>query len=111
MTGSFARPAPGDVTTCCRQLDDGSQVAYRDVRRFGTWLVLERDQLDVPRGAARAGAARPRFTAAELEGSSPRRAPVKALLLDQRVVAGLGNIYADEALWRARVHPLRPGRE
>ena len=37
-----------------------------------------------------------------------RRAPVKSVLLDQRVVAGLGNIYADEALWRARVNPLRP---
>jgi formamidopyrimidine-DNA glycosylase len=37
-----------------------------------------------------------------------RRAPVKAAILDQRAVAGLGNIYADEALWRARIHPLRP---
>jgi formamidopyrimidine-DNA glycosylase len=40
-----------------------------------------------------------------------RRAPIKALLLDQRIVAGLGNIYADEALWYARIHPLRPGGE
>jgi formamidopyrimidine-DNA glycosylase len=40
-----------------------------------------------------------------LEG---RRAPVKAVLLDQRRIAGVGNIYADEALWRARVHPRRP---
>ena len=40
-----------------------------------------------------------------------RRAPVKAAILDQRTVAGLGNIYADEALWRARVHPLRPAGE
>ena len=38
-----------------------------------------------------------------------RTAPVKALLLDQRVVAGVGNIYADEALWVARIHPLTPG--
>src|SRR5437763_793990 len=37
-----------------------------------------------------------------------RRAPVKAALLDQRTVAGLGNIYVDEALWRAKIHPLRP---
>ena len=41
----------------------------------------------------------------QLEG---RRAPIKAALLDQRTVAGLGNIYVDEALWRAQVHPLRP---
>jgi formamidopyrimidine-DNA glycosylase len=38
-----------------------------------------------------------------------RRAPLKAALLDQRTLAGLGNIYVDEALWRARLHPLRPG--
>ncbi len=37
-----------------------------------------------------------------------RRAPIKAAILDQRTVAGVGNIYADEALWRARVHPLTP---
>jgi formamidopyrimidine-DNA glycosylase len=43
-----------------------------------------------------------------LEG---RRAPIKAALLDQRAVAGVGNIYADEALWRARIHPLRPARD
>jgi len=38
-----------------------------------------------------------------------RAAPIKALLLDQKVVAGVGNIYADEALWEARIHPLTPG--
>ena len=40
-----------------------------------------------------------------------RRAPLKAVLFDQRVVAGLGNIYADEALWRARLNPLRPAND
>ena len=40
-----------------------------------------------------------------------RRAPVKAAILDQRTVAGLGNIYADESLWHARIHPLRPAGE
>jgi formamidopyrimidine-DNA glycosylase len=40
-----------------------------------------------------------------------RRAPIKAAILDQRTVAGLGNIYADEALWHARIHPLRPAGE
>ena len=48
---------------------------------------------------------RARDLAAKLAG---RRAPVKAALLDQRTVAGIGNIYADEALWRARIHPLTP---
>src|SRR6185312_4873282 len=49
------------------------------------------------------------FTAARLgERLAGRRAPIKAALLDQRTLAGMGNIYVDEALWRARIHPLRP---
>jgi formamidopyrimidine-DNA glycosylase len=92
------------------RLDDGSDVAYRDVRRFGTWLLVEPGELDAylstrigeePLEAV--------FTAARLgELLAGRRAPVKAALLDQRTLAGLGNIYVDEALWRARIHPLRP---
>ena len=91
-------------------LDDGSDVAYRDVRRFGTWLLLEPADVDMYIDA-RVGAEplaesyRARHLAAKLTG---RRAPVKAALLDQRTVAGIGNIYADEALWRARIHPLTP---
>jgi formamidopyrimidine-DNA glycosylase len=51
----------------------------------------------------------PDFTVERLrELARGRRAPVKAFLLDQRKVAGVGNIYADEALFRARIHPLRP---
>src|SRR5919204_579559 len=49
------------------------------------------------------------FTSRRLgEALAGRRAPVKAAILDQRRVAGVGNIYADEALWRARIHPQRP---
>jgi formamidopyrimidine-DNA glycosylase len=51
----------------------------------------------------------PDFTAEALRGMArDRRAPVKAFLLSQERVAGVGNIYADEALWRAKIHPLRP---
>jgi len=95
------------------RLDDGSDVAYRDVRRFGTWLLLEPGELD-PYLDARVGeeplveSYRARNLAARLAG---RRAPVKAAILDQRTVAGVGNIYADEALWWARVHPLTPAAE
>ncbi len=94
------------------RLDDGSHVAYRDVRRFGTWLLLEPGELD-PYLAVRLGeeplgsAFTPKALAARL---ATRRAPVKAVLLDQRTLAGLGNIYVDEALWRARIHPLTPAR-
>jgi formamidopyrimidine-DNA glycosylase len=88
------------------ELDDGTSVAYRDVRRFGTWLLLDADDVE-PYLAARLGGEplERGFTLRRLAG---RRAPVKAAILDQRVVPGLGNIYADEALWRARIHPLRP---
>ncbi|HET7043739.1 MAG TPA: bifunctional DNA-formamidopyrimidine glycosylase/DNA-(apurinic or apyrimidinic site) lyase [Gaiellaceae bacterium] len=114
MTGSLEhgrRPPDGDPhLRAVVTLDDGADVAYRDVRRFGTWFVTEEQQL-VHYLEARLGeeplAAEftPRALAARLAG---RRAPIKAALLDQRTVAGVGNIYADEALWRARLHPLRP---
>jgi formamidopyrimidine-DNA glycosylase len=87
------------------ELDDGTSVTYRDVRRFGTWLLLDAEDVD-PYLAVRLGEEplERRFTLGRLAG---RRAPVKAAILDQRTVPGLGNIYADEALWRARIHPLR----
>jgi formamidopyrimidine-DNA glycosylase len=95
------------------RLDDGSDVIYRDVRRFGTWQLVEPGELD-PYLADRVGH-EPlvrTFTATRLaEMFAGRRAPVKAVLLDQRRIAGVGNIYADEALWRARIHPLRPAGE
>ena len=92
------------------RLDNGSDVAYRDVRRFGTWLLLEPGELDEYL-AARLGEEPfdALFTAARLGARlHKRRAPIKAALLDQRTLAGMGNIYVDEALWRARIHPLRP---
>jgi formamidopyrimidine-DNA glycosylase len=109
MTGSFGF-TPVSHERAVIELDDGSRLAYRDVRRFGTWLVL--DEADLEPYIATKNGPEPlgrRFTAAWLAGQLARRqAPLKAVLLDQRVVAGLGNIYADEALWRARLNPLRP---
>jgi len=92
------------------RLDDESDVAYRDVRRFGTWLLLEPEETE-PYLAARVGEEplEALFTAARLgERLAGRRTSLKAALLDQRTLAGLGNIYVDEALWRARLNPLRP---
>jgi formamidopyrimidine-DNA glycosylase len=118
MTGSL-RYAPAGMLEhdphrrAVVRLDDGSDVAYRDVRRFGTWVLLDRAESESYL-ATRLGAEplTSSFTAASLgRRLSGRRAPVKAALLDQRAVAGLGNIYADEALWRARIHPLRPAGE
>jgi formamidopyrimidine-DNA glycosylase len=114
MTGSLRHAAPGSLQEdpyrrAVVKLDDGSDVAYRDVRRFGTWHLLEPGELG-PYLAQRLGGEplERAFTARRLgERLAGRRAPVKAALLDQRTVAGLGNIYVDEALWRARIHPLR----
>jgi formamidopyrimidine-DNA glycosylase len=95
------------------RLDDGSELAYRDVRRFGTWELL--DDAEAARYIAdRLGPEplEPAFTTRRLAADlAARRAPVKAVVLDQRTAAGVGNIYADEALWRAGIHPLRPACE
>jgi formamidopyrimidine-DNA glycosylase len=112
MTGGF----PSEAATHERaviELDDGARLAYRDVRRFGTWVVLGPDELDeYLRARLGPEPLGPGFTSAFLRRRlAGRRAPVKAAILDQRTVAGLGNIYADEALWHARIHPLRPAGE
>jgi formamidopyrimidine-DNA glycosylase len=112
MTGAVLQgPADGDThRRAVIRLDDGTSVSYRDVRRFGTWLLLEPEEVEayVDARVGReplAQAYRAKHLAERLEG---RQAPVKAAILDQRTVAGVGNIYADEALWRARIHPLKP---
>jgi formamidopyrimidine-DNA glycosylase len=115
MTGSLLSTASGSLPDdphrrAVVKLDDGSDVAYRDVRRFGTWLLLEPGEAE-PYLAARVGdePLDALFTAARLgERLAGRRTSVKAALLDQRTLAGMGNIYVDEALWRARLNPLRP---
>jgi formamidopyrimidine-DNA glycosylase len=115
MTGSLRHANGGELgedphRRAVVNLDDGSDVAYRDVRRFGTWLLLEPSEVDTYIDA-RVGreplddAYKAKHLAEKLEH---RRAPIKAAILDQRTVAGVGNIYADEALWRAKVHPLTP---
>jgi formamidopyrimidine-DNA glycosylase len=115
MTGSLLSTASGSLPDdphrrAVVKLDDGSDVAYRDVRRFGTWLLLEPGEAE-PYLAARVGdePLDALFTAARLgERLAGRRTSLKAALLDQRTLAGMGNIYVDEALWRARLNPLRP---
>jgi formamidopyrimidine-DNA glycosylase len=115
MTGSFLVATDGELPgdphrRAVVTLDDGSDVGYRDVRRFGTWLLLEPADVDTYIDAKvgkepLADAYKAKHLAESLAG---RRAPIKAAILDQRTVAGVGNIYADEALWRARIHPLTP---
>jgi formamidopyrimidine-DNA glycosylase len=89
----------------------GHELVFVDPRRFGTGeLALGPEALEAF-FAARLGLEPfdEAFTTAHLRALARRcRAPVKAFLLDQKRIAGVGNIYADEALFRARIHPLRP---
>jgi formamidopyrimidine-DNA glycosylase len=133
MTGALIVAAPGAApdpyARVVFHLADGRQLRYRDVRKFGRiglWEgggLLRRRQ----RGrGARVRERRPMFRVGDVfgrHGPEPlarsfssdrlaerlrgRSARLKSLLLDQTFVAGVGNIYADEALWRARLHPLR----
>ena len=112
MTGAllFDPPVEPPHTRVRFELDDGHRLAYVDPRRFGTGhLVAGDDELQaylVKRIGVEPFTAA--FTAEHLRQiARGRRAPIKAFVLDQRRIAGVGNIYADEALFRARIHPLR----
>ncbi|HEV2109245.1 MAG TPA: bifunctional DNA-formamidopyrimidine glycosylase/DNA-(apurinic or apyrimidinic site) lyase [Thermomicrobiales bacterium] len=90
-------------------LDDGNELRFADQRKFGRVLHASRETvaaLDVRLGPE---PLTPSFTASKL-GEIVRRRPgkIKSVILDQHAIAGLGNIYADEALFRARIHPERP---
>jgi formamidopyrimidine-DNA glycosylase len=92
-------------------LDTGQRLAYVDPRRFGTGHVLVGSAARDAYLESRLGVEpfTPAFTAEHLRQlARGRTAPVKAFVLDQRRIAGVGNIYADEALFRAGIHPLRP---
>jgi formamidopyrimidine-DNA glycosylase len=113
MTGTLLYdPPPGTPYERVRwEFDNGHELRFCDPRRFGTGeLALGQGARDAFFGV--------RLGLEPLDGeltgealwrmARGRRAPVKAFLIDQRRIAGVGNIYADEALFRARVHPLRP---
>ena len=111
----FARAAPGPPATHDHVIfttAEGAEIVFNDARRFGLFTLAESAALDDhpllrhlgpdPLGNSFSGAA----LDAAIAG---RRAPIKALLLDQRLVAGIGNIYACESLFRARISPRRSG--
>ncbi|MBI4285761.1 MAG: DNA-formamidopyrimidine glycosylase [Chloroflexi bacterium] len=112
MSGSLllatASTEPPAYTRAILWLDNGNNIFFRDPRKFGRlWLVNE--------PAEAFGKLGPEpfeedFTPERLAGLlQGRKAPVKALLLDQDLIAGIGNLYADEALFAAGIYPLRPG--
>ena len=114
MTGTLQlRPAGQDRPEYTRNvlvLDGDMALCFVDPRKFGgMWLV--RDEVEVLDGLGPEPLAEAFTTELLAERLSRRNAPVKALLCDQSVVAGIGNIYADEALFLAGIHPLRRGRD
>jgi formamidopyrimidine-DNA glycosylase len=110
MTGQLMSRRPYEPvaahTHALVELDDGLELRYTDIRRFGRMLLvsesgkakfheqLGKDPLEIGEKEF-------------VEAFSGRKARVKGLLLDQSVLRGMGNIYTDESLWRARIHPAR----
>lgn len=113
MTGALLHRRPEDAPErflrAVLHLDDGSELRFTDMRKFGGfWLLDDIDEaVSAPLGPEPLSEG---FTVEGLAQSmAGRKAPVKAILLDQRHIAGIGNIYADEACFEARIDPRRLG--
>jgi formamidopyrimidine-DNA glycosylase len=112
MTGSLTVVRIGDPPErfehLAIELENGLSLRFSDQRKFGRILYRPASELRPLEGKLGpeplSGSFSASYLAARLRG---RSAPIKALLLDQRIVAGIGNIYADESLFRSRIHPLR----
>lgn len=103
--------SPDDPYDALRfRLTDNRTLAYRDVRRLGTVTVFNSEEFDAFNQRLGPEPLDPAFTPMVLSASLKSNQPVKKLLMDQRRIAGIGNIYANEALWAARIDPSRPGR-
>lgn len=103
--------SPDDPYDALRfRLTDNRTLAYRDVRRLGTVTVFNSEEFDAFDQRLGPEPLDPAFTTMVLSASLKSNQPVKKLLMDQRRIAGIGNIYANEALWAARIDPSRPGR-
>lgn len=90
-------------------LNDDRYLVFRDVRKFGRLRVLNEDGLKALESAHGPEPLSPEFTADQLATIlRPRSTGLKSVLLNQHCIAGLGNIYVDEALWHARLHPRTP---
>jgi formamidopyrimidine-DNA glycosylase len=114
MTGNLRLAGSGEASAPYLRarfiLDDGRELWFTDARRFGEAFLVDEAGL-AARLDERLGIEplSPEFTAEALgEIAAGRTAPLKSFLIDQRRIAGVGNIYADEALFRARLHPLSP---
>lgn len=117
MTGCLmvfpAREEPEQHTHVVFRFADGQELHYRDPRRFGRLWLLNPGEEDIWTGMARLGPEPfdPGLTAERLMlRCGKRKRTIRDCLLDQSIVAGIGNIYSGEILFRARIHPARPAR-
>ena len=117
FTGSLLierRPAgwkPDDYTAVRLVLDDGRTLRYRDVRRLGTVTLMNPARFDAWIATLGPEPFDPALTPERFAAVvRPSARAIKTILMDQRRIAGIGNIYANEALWRARIRPSRRGR-
>jgi formamidopyrimidine-DNA glycosylase len=109
---SMLGPMPNATTRAVFGLQGGRRLYFNDGRKFGRMRIEDDDALAADPFLERLGPEplSEEFSLGDFRARLARhaRAPIKAVLLDQSVVAGIGNIYADEALHRARIHPRRP---
>ncbi len=105
MSGSFSMEQ-GSHDRIVLGLSGGRTLYYRDTRKFGRWKLVD-DPMTLLKGLGPDALSDAFKLSYFVEEMRRRQRMIKPLLLDQAVIAGLGNIYADEALWEARVHPER----
>ena len=109
MSGSLlvGRGSPPEYTRAIIHLDNGTSIFFRDPRKLGKMQLVEDKSsiLDKLGPEPLEPDFTPRLLASRL---SKRKAPIKSVLIDQGFIAGIGNMYADEALFAAAIHPLRP---
>lgn len=93
------------------QMEDGRELRFSDMRRFGRFWLIQKDEEDTYSGIGKLGkeSSDPDFSAEYLLSRlAKRKKAIKECLLDQSIIAGIGNIYSDEILFRAKIYPARP---
>lgn len=96
------------------EFSDGTDLRYHDTRKFGRMNLVKKDKLDSVSGVAKQGIEPIDDNLSKeylFENFSKRNLPMKTLLLDQTIISGLGNIYADEVLYEAKINPLKKGKD